>query len=61
MIARFLERTVSMVRFQGEMYKAMVHLVLLYGSKSWVVTVEVLKVLEGFHHQAARRIMGMTA
>ena len=32
---------------------------LLYGNKSWVVTGEMLKVLDGFHHWAARRITGM--
>ena len=34
---------------------------LLYGSKSWVVTGEMLKVQAGFHHREARRITGMTA
>ena len=34
---------------------------LLYVSKSWVLTGEMFKVLEGFHHRAAQRIMGMTA
>ena len=34
---------------------------LLYGSGIWVVTRAMLKVLEGFYHRAARRIMGMTA
>ena len=32
---------------------------LLYSSNRWVVTGEILKVLEGFHHQAARRIKGL--
>ena len=36
-------------------------MLLLYGSNIWVVTGEMLKVLEGFHHQAAWRISGMTA
>ena len=35
--------------------------VVIYGIKIWVVTVAMLKVLEGFHHQAARKITGMTA
>ena len=33
--------------------------VLLYGSEIWVVTGEMLKVLEGFHHRAEIRITGM--
>ena len=41
------------------MYKAVSYTVLLYGSKSWVVTEAMLKILEGFHHRAARRIAGM--
>ena len=35
-------------------------MVILYGSESWVVMGAMLKVLEGFHHRAARRIAGMT-
>ena len=49
-----------MVQARVEMYKSVAQLVLLYGSKSWVVTGEILKVLTGFLHQAARWIMGMT-
>ena len=43
------------------MYKVVAQLVLFYGSKSWVVTGEMLKVLAGFHHRAAQQITGMTA
>ena len=42
------------------MYKAVTQSVLLYGIEILVVTVEILKILEGFHHRAARRITGMT-
>ena len=42
------------------MYKAVAQSVLLYGSEIWVVTGDMLKVLAGFHHQAAQRITGMT-
>ena len=40
-----------------------VHMVtmIMYGSEIWVVTGDILKVLEGFHHRVARRITGMTA
>ena len=43
------------------MYKAVEHSVLLYGIKSWEVTGDILEVLGGFHHQAARQITGMMA
>ena len=33
--------------------------VLLYGSESWVMNREVIKVLTAFHHRLARRIIGM--
>ena len=33
---------------------------LFYGSKIWVVTGEMLKVLEGFHHLVDQRITGLT-
>ena len=39
----------------------MAHSVILYGSKSWVVNGDMLKVLTAFHHQAARYITGVTA
>ena len=32
----------------------------MYGSESWVVMGEMLKVLQGFHHWADMRITGMT-
>ena len=39
-----------------------VHMVtmIMYGSEIWVVTRDILKVLEGFHHRAKRWITGMT-
>ena len=33
---------------------------ILYGRESWVVTGEIIKVLEGFHHREARRITRIT-
>ena len=47
------------MQIRGAMYKTVVQLVLLYGSNSWVVTGEMLKVLEEFHHQVAQWITGM--
>ena len=44
MIARVMEKTGATVREQGMMYKAVDQYVLLYGSESWMVTGEMLKV-----------------
>ena len=52
---------VATVRARGAMYKAVDQSVLLYSRKSWVVSGEMLKVLEGFHQWPASRITGMTA
>ena len=60
MVERVLERTGATVRAQGVIYKAVAHSVILYGDESWVVMGEMLKILEGFHHWAQRRITGMT-
>ena len=60
MIARVHERRGATVWAQGEMYKVVAHPELLYGSNSWVVTEEILKVLTAFHHQAACHITEMT-
>ena len=49
------------MRAQGAMYKGVAQSVILYTSESWLVTGEMLKVLEGFHHQEALRVTGMTA
>ena len=43
------------------LYKAIVQLVLPYGSKSWVLTGDMLRLLEGLNHRSSRRITGMTA
>ena len=43
----------------GMFYQAVVAAVLLYGSESWVLPPSALKVLEGFHVEAARRMTGM--
>ena len=39
----------------------MVKTVLFYGGCIWVVTKAMMKVLEGFHHRAYRRIAGMSS
>ena len=60
MIVRVFGKTVATVRARGMMYKAVAKLVILYGSESWVVTGVMLKVLEGFHHRAARQFTEIT-
>jgi hypothetical protein len=37
-------------------YKAVVQSVLLYGCETWVITSNMLSVLESFHHRVARRL-----
>ena len=59
-ILKVLTKTEAKVWSRGMMYKGVSHTVLLYGRDSWVVTGEILNVLEGFHHQADRRIAGTT-
>ena len=44
---------------QVMMYQTVVHTVFLYRRKSWVVTDEMLKVLEGLHHRFDWRVSGM--
>ena len=41
------------------MYKALVQMVLLYGSDIWAVTDATLELLEVFHHRVDHRIAGM--
>ena len=60
MLARVIKRTGAMIRARGEMYKAVERSVLLYSSKSWLMTGEMLKVLTSFCHRAARWITGIT-
>ena len=61
MVGEVVKNTGATVQSWGMIYKSVVQLVLLYGSKSWVLMGAMLKVLELFHYQVARRIVGMTA
>ena len=61
MVAKVVTNMGTMVRSRGMLYKAVVQLVLLYGSYSWVVIGAVIKVLKVFNYQVARSIAGMTA
>ena len=47
-VGKVVSKTGSTVQDRGVLCKSVVQLVLLYGSESWVVTGEMLKVLEGF-------------
>ena len=46
------------MRYQAMIYNAVVQVVSLYRSESWLIMDETMKVLEGFHHIVARRILG---
>ena len=61
MISKVMNNMGATVQVCEVLYKVVAHMVLLYGSNIWVMTGAMLKVLEGFHHQADRRIVGMTA
>ena len=60
MISRMSTKTGETVRSRGMMYKAVEESVIMYCSESWVVMGEMLKLLEGFHHQESIQIMGKT-
>ena len=60
MVAKVLCKIGAPIKAQVVMYKAVVQVVLLYGSKIWVVMDTMMKVLEGFHHKISRWILGMT-
>ena len=61
MIQKLQTNIGAMVRARSMLYKAVAQTVLLYGSESWVMTGAMMKVLEGFHHQATQCIAGMTS
>ena len=54
-------KTGATIKSWEMVYKVLVQVVLLYGSKIWVVTDAMMKVMELFHHRIARRIEVMTA
>ena len=43
----------------GIFYVAVVQAVLLFGSETWIMTPLLKNSLKGFHHRAARQMMGM--
>ena len=60
MVGKVVIKMGAKVRERGMMFKAVVQSVLLYGSKSWVVMGDMLKVLKGFHNWVVRRIARTT-
>ena len=54
MVAKVLGKTGAPIKARTMIYKAVVQLVLLYGSERWVVMGAIMTVLEGFHHMIAR-------
>ena len=45
-------------RVSGNLFKAVVQAVLLFGAETWVLTPRIERVLESFMHRVARRITG---
>ena len=60
MVTKVLTNMGAVVQAQAMMNKVVVHMVILYRIESWEVTEAMMKVLEGFHHQLGRRIVGMS-
>ncbi len=58
-ICRPLIKTGVRMRMVGLFYKAIVQAILLYGSETWVITPDMLRVLESFHNRTAHRIAQM--
>ena len=58
-ISRVLQAENASARVCGMFYKATVQSVLLFGSKTWVLSPATLQRLEGFHVKAARRMTGL--
>jgi hypothetical protein len=44
----------------GNFYKTVVQSVPIYGAETWGMSSSILKALEGFHHQVARRLTHQT-
>ena len=59
-VTRVLKKTGATIQAWVMLYTAVVQTVKLYGRESWVVTYDILKVLEGFQHNVAQRIAGIS-
>jgi exonuclease III len=53
-LCRLLTREGTYPKAMATFYKAIVQSVLLYGSESWVLTKEMVRKLQSFHHRCAR-------
>ena len=42
-----------------KLYVAVVQVVIMFGSETWVLTPPLEKALTGFHHRSSRRMLGM--
>ena len=60
MVEKVLGKTGAPIKSQMMISKAVFQAALLYGSEIWVVMDTMMKILEGFHHSIARRILGVT-
>jgi hypothetical protein len=58
MVSRVLTLEGADPRTSAMFYKAIVELMLLYGSETWNVSIKVFKALGGFHQRVARRLSG---
>ena len=58
-LAKVLEKEEVSSAVAGMFYQGIVASVLLYGSETWALPPSGMKVLEGFHVEAARRLTGM--
>jgi hypothetical protein len=54
-VSHILTRQYVSPKLAEYFYKAVVQSVLLYGCESWVISRQILRSLERFHHQVARR------
>ena len=61
MAGKVVSKMGETVQARGILYKLSIQSLLLYGSDSWVVTGDILKVMEVFHNRVERSITGMTA
>jgi hypothetical protein len=57
-ISRVLIRESASPRISAFFYKATIQTILLYGSETWVINDEILRMLTSFHHGIARRLTG---
>ena len=53
-----LRREGATTRISGNLFKAVVQQVLLFGAETWVVTPKMERVLSAFLHGATRRLAG---